>query len=64
MNGVNTSAATINKDSAGAVDIGGEFTALAVTDVGFCLYRSVETLTRCIGVEVDGGCGRNDEDAK
>ena len=61
---MNTSAAIIDKDGPGAVDVRGKFTALAVTGVRICLYRSVETLARCIGVEMDCRRGRNDEDAK
>ena len=63
INRVNTSAAIIDKAGAGAIDVCGELTALAVSDVRVCLYRGIETLARCIGVEMDCGCGRDDEDA-
>ena len=64
MGRVDTSAAVIDKDGAGAIDVRGEFTALAIADVGICLYRRVETLARCIGIEMDCGRGRDDEDAE
>ena len=60
---MDTSAAIIDKDGAGAIDVRGEFTALAVTDICVCLYRGIETLARRIRVEMDSGCGRDDEDA-
>ena len=63
INSVNTSAAIIDKDGADAIDVRGEFTALAVCGVRIRLYRGIETLARRIGVEMDCGCGRDDEDA-
>ena len=63
MDAVDTSAAIIDKDGACAIDVRGKFTALAITGVRVCLYGGVETLARRIGVEMDCGCGRDDEDA-
>ena len=61
---VDTSAAIVDKDGAGAIDGRGEFTALAIADIGVCLYRGVETLARRISVEMYCGGGRDDEDAR
>ena len=63
MERVDTSAAIIDKDGAGAIDVRGEFTALAIAGVRVCLYRGIETLARSISVEMDCCCGRDDEDA-
>lgn len=64
INRVDTSTAIIDKHRAGAIYARGKFTALALTGLRVCLYCSIETLARCIGVEMDCGCGRDDEDAR